>query len=224
MAENKFDKLYRMDLPVLGIFGTGSQQGKFTLQLKLRRHFLNHNYKITQIGTEPTALLYAMDVVFPVGYNPSVEIHKYDAVLYLNHTIWNRSRQSEMIIIGGQSGIIPQDSGSIRYFNFSSLELLYATMPDAFIISVNASDSIELIKRTIQFVESITKGKVLAVVVFPLYYQLQDSSYPRLSHLSNEQYQAFSNEIKKQLHIPSYLLNDDQHIHMLFENIIDYFS
>ena len=37
MPGNRFGKLYRCPKPVLGIFGTSSRQGKFTLQLYLRK-------------------------------------------------------------------------------------------------------------------------------------------------------------------------------------------
>ena len=37
---NRMGKLYRISKPVFGFFGTSSQQGKFTLQLELRKMFL----------------------------------------------------------------------------------------------------------------------------------------------------------------------------------------
>lgn len=211
---NYFGKLYRYDVPVVGIFGTSSKQGKFTLQLKLRRKFLNNNYLITQIGTEPTALLYGMDTVLPVGYNSTVEINRHEVIRFLNRQIWETSRKSDIILIGGQSGIIPRDYCNTNYFNFTALELLYATMPDAIILLVNYSDSIEIIERTIHFVEATTNGKVIAIVVSPIFHKTQ--------HKDNvSKYLEF---IKNKLCIPAYLLSDEQHIQILFESIISFFS
>ena len=43
---DRFGKLYRISKPVLGVYGTSSAQGKFTLQLELRRKFQENGYKI----------------------------------------------------------------------------------------------------------------------------------------------------------------------------------
>ena len=45
---------------MLAIVGTSPSQGKYNLQLALRRRFLNDGYEIGQIGTEPTAQLFGM--------------------------------------------------------------------------------------------------------------------------------------------------------------------
>lgn len=71
-----FGKLYRNPKPVLGVFGTSSRQGKFTLQLILRKHFTELGYVIGQIGTEPTAALFEMDADFHFGYNTNTDIRK----------------------------------------------------------------------------------------------------------------------------------------------------
>ncbi|MDE7415543.1 MAG: DUF1611 domain-containing protein [Lachnospiraceae bacterium] len=47
-------KLYNINVPVLGVFGTDANQGKFTLQLELRKRFMEAGYDIEQLGTEPT--------------------------------------------------------------------------------------------------------------------------------------------------------------------------
>lgn len=221
---NRFGKLYRIGQPVLGIFGTSSKQGKFTLQLKLRREFITAGYRLAQIGTEPTSLLYGMDAAFPVGYNASVEIYQYDVISYLNNLLWHIAKESDIVMIGGQSGIIPQDVGNVSYFNFSSLELIFALMPDAIILCVNASDGLEIIHRTKQFLESASGGKVLAVVVFPMYYQTEGYVYPRLVQLTCQKYDEVKKEIESKLHVPVYLLSKDMDIHFLYENIIDFFA
>lgn len=214
VPNDSFGKLYRYDIPVVGIFGTSSKQGKFTLQLKLRRKFLDNNYIITQIGTEPTALLYGMDTVFPVGYNSTVKIDRHEVIRFLNRQIWKISRKSDVILVGGQSGIIPRDSCNTNYFNFTALELLYATMPDAIILLVNFSDSTELIERTINFVEAATRGKVIAIVVFPTSYKTQQKA-----HVSE-----LLEFIKSKLSVPTYLLSDEKHMQELFKSIISFFS
>lgn len=47
-----FGKLYRISKPIIGVWGTSSNQGKFTLQLYLRKRFMQDNYVVGQIGTD----------------------------------------------------------------------------------------------------------------------------------------------------------------------------
>lgn len=63
VPNNSFGKLYFIPQPTLAICGTSCQQGKFTLQLLLRRLLAQEGYKVGQIGTEPSSLLYGMDKV-----------------------------------------------------------------------------------------------------------------------------------------------------------------
>ncbi|MBN2617911.1 MAG: DUF1611 domain-containing protein, partial [Spirochaetales bacterium] len=84
---NPFGKLFRVGIPVVGVYGTSSKQGKFTLQLLLRRKLQEKKYLVGQIGTEPTALLFEMDYVYPCGYNSTVKIGQLDEIRYLNRLI-----------------------------------------------------------------------------------------------------------------------------------------
>lgn len=80
-------KLFRISKPVVGIYGTSSVQGKFTLQLELRKRFLDNGYVVGQIGTEPQAQLFGMDYAFPMGYNSSVYLDNHEMIQYLNNSI-----------------------------------------------------------------------------------------------------------------------------------------
>lgn len=55
---NQFGKLYLVNKPVICVAGTSSSQGKFSLQLSLREKFISAGYRIGQLGTEPTSLLF----------------------------------------------------------------------------------------------------------------------------------------------------------------------
>lgn len=62
-------------------------------------------YNIGQIGTEPSALLYGMDYVFPMGYNSSVYIKEYETVRYLNYVLNELCmNKKDIILVGSQSG------------------------------------------------------------------------------------------------------------------------
>ena len=59
--------------PVLGVFGTSSNQGKFTLQLILRRELIKRGFRLGQLGTEHHSLLFGMEAAFPIGYGAPVD-------------------------------------------------------------------------------------------------------------------------------------------------------
>lgn len=98
ISEYTFDKLYYINTPVLGVFGTSSKQGKYTLQLLLRKMFQRDGYNVGQVGTEPSAELFGMDEVFPMGYNGTVELEGNDFIRSLNN-IMNKIDCKEKDII-----------------------------------------------------------------------------------------------------------------------------
>ncbi|NMA85344.1 MAG: S8 family serine peptidase [Epulopiscium sp.] len=219
-----FGKLYRHNKPVLGVFGTSSQLGKFTLQLRIRAEFLRRGYKIMQIGTEPSALLFDMDVVFPVGYNSSVSIHGYDTISYLNAKMHVLSENADLIIVGSQSGVIPPDDGNLMNYNFVQLELLYATQPDAIVLCINASDDLLMVKKSKQFIESASNAKVIALCLFPLYYPNSEKGFMHLSPAPIVVYNAIYELYMNEFNIPTYHLGNPLHIEQLCNDIVYTFS
>ena len=220
-----FGKLYRQEKPVLGIFGTSSKQGKFSLQLKIRYELLKRNYKIMQIGTEPSSLLYGMDLVFPLGYNSSVYINRRDTVQYINYAMNLLSANKDLIIVGGQSGVVMRDDGNLDNYNFSQVDFLYATLPDAVILCINPNDSIEIIKRTIGFLEACVDSRVIALAVYPFQFRNDTGSYTQLRPLSQDSFINLKNDLQSVFKIPVLLMSETQDIAYLVDNIIlGYFS
>lgn len=100
-------KLYSIATPVLAIFGTSSKQGKFSLQLIIRKKMQQLGYKVGGLGTEPTALLFGMDRVYPIGYE-SVCIQGEEAVKTINRYMHEIDEKLyDIIITGSQSQTIP---------------------------------------------------------------------------------------------------------------------
>ena len=219
-----FGKLYRQGKPILGVFGTSSRQGKFTLQLKLRTEFLNRGYRVAQIGTEPNALLFGMDIVFPVGYHSSVSINRKDTVAYLNNAIHEISSDADIVLVGGQSGTVIRDEGNLDNYNFTQVDFLYATQPDAVILCINVFDDLEIIHRTKRFIEAAIGCRVVALVAFPFHYKKEDTSYQQLIALNDSEFQMYKETFMKQFELPVYLMSDDSQIQVLMEQTIGYFS
>jgi uncharacterized NAD-dependent epimerase/dehydratase family protein len=161
-------KLRCIGVPIIGIFGTSSRQGKFSLQLNLREYFMQAGWKVGQLGTEPTSLLFGFDEVYPIGYESTVEISGYESIAAVNNMIGRiEDKNPDIIIVGGQSQTIPQQTGNLRLYVLEQHEFLMATEPDAVVLCVNLFDDNEYIERTIAYIEAIANACVIALVLFP---------------------------------------------------------
>ena len=223
---NRFGMLYRISKPILAVCGTSSRQGKFTLQLALRKMLLEKGYRIGQIGTEPSALLYGMDYVFPIGYHSSVYIKEYDTIRYLNNAIYHLCEgNNDLIIVGTQSGTVPYDMGNLAQYNISQHLFLLGTQPDAVILCVNPFDEPDYIERTISYIEAAVNSKVISIMVFPM--DMKDDwagIYGQRIALSEERWYLIKEQLSKRLSIPVYRLGAESDLNKIVENVIDFFA
>lgn len=223
VPKNRFGKMFRNSKPIVGIFGTSSHQGKYTIQLGLIKK-LSNEYKLASIGTEPTALLFNMDFCYPMGYNSAVYTKSYDSVYLLNDMIYKLSQtDTDLILVCSQYATLPFDVANISMFTNNQYDFLMGTCPEAIILTINPFDDYNYIKRTIMFLESCVDSKVIAIVVFPVDY-INDWSgfYGKKSPLANVKYLKIKNELESLLNIP--VLNLNNCIDELSNLIIDYFS
>lgn len=225
LEPERYGKLYRILKPILGIYGTSSIQGKFSLQLGLRKKFLSNGYKVGQIGTEASSLLFGFDYDYPMGFNSSVYIHSHDCIRYLNNCINEISKNNcDIIITGSQGGILPFDIGNISYFPLRQQVFLQATQPDAVVLCINPFDDCDYINRSIKYIESSVDCKVIALCIFPIDIDNTSSLLYRKKALSNEKFLELENKLNKYYKLPIYKLGDENHLNSLFETIIEYFS
>ncbi len=219
---DRLGKLFRIHKPVLGVFGTSSSQGKFTLQLKLRTLFMANNYSVGQIGTEPHSELFGIDYVFPMGYNSSVYLDDYETVRYLNSLIYSLC-DNDIIIVGSQANTIPYDYGNSNRFTFKQHSFLMGTTPDAVILVINPYDESGYINNTINYLESFGFCKVIAIVVYPLDI---DDNWKRYTHKKYPIKTEKMAIIRKRFadRCPTYLLGNLEDEKALFDLVIDWFS
>ena len=163
-----YDWRGRSQKPVVGIFGTGPQQGKFTAQLALRKQLQKIGYKVGQLGTEHQSALFDFDFTFPNGYDRqrSIQIPMDLHIPLLNSAMVGIEQlDPDIIIVGGQSGVIPRSFyEKSQSYTLSALILLFGTVPDAYILLVNSIDEPEFIQENIRVLESLGKGKVILLV------------------------------------------------------------
>lgn len=164
----KYGKMFMIGKPIIAVFGTSSCQGKFSLQLALRKEFIEHGYTVGQLGTEPQSKLFGFDESFPCGFGTELNIDEQTAIAYINHLLHKiEIKNPDVILVGGQSGLIPYAMYNIRNNSPYQRELLLASNPDAIILCVNYFDDIEFIQQTIKYAESLNGNKVISLVVFP---------------------------------------------------------
>ncbi|MEF9958764.1 MAG: DUF1611 domain-containing protein [Niameybacter sp.] len=223
---NLYGKLYKSSRPIVGVFGTSSKQGKFTLQLRLRKELQERGFEIGQIGTEPNALLFGMDYVYPMGYNSSAYINGFDAIRYLNSIIHRLCIQKkDIILIGSQSGTISYDNSNLTQYNLPQYEFLLGCQPDAVFLSINPYDDFEYIERTIRFIESSVEAKILAIVIFPLDINKGwQGFYGSKVEITTERYNDLKGDIEKRFKIPVYRSDRDQDIKKLVDRVEEYFE
>lgn len=219
-------KLYRYNKPILGVYGTSSKQGKFTLQLILRKKLIEQGYKIGQIGTEPSSLLYGMDYVYPMGYNSTVKLKEYDTIQYINNMVHSLCEKDiDLIITGSQSGTVPYDYGNLSLYLLAQYQFLTATQPDAVVLCINIYDDMNYIKRTIQFIEAASPSKVIALVVFPMKIQNNGLSlYQAREKVTRQEFLTYKEEYEKQFVIPVFELGDEEDMAQLIETVLNFYS
>lgn len=166
-------RLYNRLTPVVGIVGTSSAQGKFTVQMELRKRFLSHGYSVGQIVSEPSGYLFGCDGVFPFGYHGSVAVSGAEALAILNRMVWEASDYSgkEVVLVGAQSGVVPYSHHNLAQYNFSNYDFLCGVNPDVFVLCVNAHDPIDYIQRSLQYLYSFNGMPVVALILFPVTYE-----------------------------------------------------
>ena len=85
-------RLRQIGKPVLCVAGTSPKQGKFSLQIQLR-DILSKQFKIGMLSTEPTGYLIGADVVFPMGYNSSIDLNSADEYITTANYAFSRIRK-----------------------------------------------------------------------------------------------------------------------------------
>ena len=218
-------KLFYINKPVLGIFGTSSKQGKFTLQLELRKRLIDEGYQVGQLGTEPNALLFGLDCVYPVGYNRMVCLDEEEQIRYLNYKMNEIADGNDLIIVGSQSGTVPYEYKNTSYYTYEQVNFLMATNPDAVVLCINYYDEINYIRRSINVIEQLGECKVLGLVVFPMIpKQTWKGMYGKRRKIRGTEAEEIKTMIIRSTGKNAYILGDSNDMKELMNKIIGFFS
>lgn len=219
-------KMHVIGRPILGVVGTGSRQGKFSLQLALRRGLLANQFKVGQLGTEPTSLLFGMDEVYPFGYESSVQTKGFDSVYVINHMLGRIERKEpDIILFGSQAHTIPLEPSGANYYPIMQQELLLACQADAYILCVSPEDSMEYIGRNIGYLESLYNSKVIAIVISPFSMNARLSIIGGCRELEDENIlKTLQDRLFETYQLPVIRLDDNEIETKLTDVVVNYFQ
>ncbi len=223
---SKAGKLYSISVPVLGVFGTSTKQGKFTLQLYLRKNFLEKGYRVGQIGTEPTAPLFGMDDCFSFGYDSTVLSKGKDTIELINNSMFNISKKDiDIIITGSQSGTVPRLCNNIEQLHVEQLEFLLGTNPDIIVLCVNIFDELDYIERTILTLERIIDAKVIALALSPLVFPNNWEIMGGEKVVERkEKVETYKSVLTNRFNRPTFIIGDNIDMQALVERCINVLS
>lgn len=225
VPQNTFGKLYKIPKPVVGVFGTSSQQGKFSLQLALKKELEFRDYKVGTIGTEPHSLLFDFDVVFPMGYNSTVRLQNSEIVLYLNNEI-NKICKSdkEIVLVATQAQIVPYCCNNLLEVPSMQYHFALGTKPDAIILCINYYDEIQYIRNSMYTLIGLTDATIVAFVLYPITYANGSEGGGSLKRkITYAEFEQKADMLQKEFRIPTYLLGEKVHMSELTQAVIDFF-
>ncbi|MBO5197701.1 MAG: DUF1611 domain-containing protein [Lachnospiraceae bacterium] len=216
-------RLFERCVPIVGVFGTSSKQGKYSVQLELRRRFLRNHYHVRQITSEPSGYLFGADIVFPYGYHSNTDIRPEETALIINHMISQIVKDdTDVVLVGGQSGSTPFCYNNLAQMNFIGHGFLCGTNPDVYVLCVNPHDPIEYIKNTINYLQSFNGSRICALVLFPVITEVSTAfGYGLKSKkLTLEELRDISKQLEYETHIPVRILGNSKDMDELFQSLI----
>ena len=159
-------KLYNTNSPILCVAGTDSSQGKFTVQVALRKFMRKQNIRVSNFGTEPSSELLGFEGIYTLGYNAYMPFEGWKNIIAIYHSLHQVENNSPDIIITGlQSRTIVPNVAAFKSYPIKQQEFITACSPDTYVLCVNVDDRWSYIKRTIKYLESVFPSKVVALCI-----------------------------------------------------------
>ncbi len=219
----------QVDVPVLAVTGTSSQQGKFTLQLALRRRLLELGYQIGQIGTEHHSALFGMECAFPMGYAASIEMPLDYYALYLDAKIReiNHRKRPDLILVGTQSGTVPYNVEEQQTHTLPTLAFLMGVKPQACLLVVNSVDTDDYIQDTINGIRALCQAPTLLLAMSNQAKHIR-TAYGRTSikprPMTAAEVRDKLNRLEQTFGLPAVSIADEADVHRAIEVVINYFA
>jgi len=219
-----------VNMPVIGIFGTGPFQGKFSSQVILSKLFEAYGYQVESLGSEPHSRLFGFNEVFPIGYASVNDFDKDYHIRHISYLVKRLAlRSPDLIIASSQSGIIParlSNSPSDNY-TLSSIAFLFGLNPDIVILTANPSDDVRIIRNSIIALEAMSGARVPFILVSKVTKSKTSFSFRgsvKREVLSGDEFGLIKKEMKARLGIDVYDIFDKNDQRSILDNLIGILS
>lgn len=161
----RFGKLRKPSIPIICVCGTSSKQGKYTTQLKIIEALEQHGVKTGFLSTEPNGLLLGANEMICFGYD-SVCLLGEKLTNVVNEMVWRIENDDVKIIVSGnQSGSLQYDTTNEKLLMYKQSYFLNGLNPDGLVLCVNPYDSIDYIKKTLDYLKAYTGSYIIFAVI-----------------------------------------------------------
>ena len=222
LLESNCGMLYEISKPVVGVFGTSSKQGKWSLQKRLQEILTGRGYNVGHLGTEPHAKLFENTEICAIGFNSIVNSSQTSVIATFNYLMHKLEHDNDLIIIGAQSNTIQASFGGLATIPMLTHELIWACEPQASILCINEWDEIDYIERSVKYLESFSGNKVIALAYFFKNDYEKRSDFQTSVHELKADYDTILN-ISKALNIKAYNISHEYDMEMLCDKIVNFF-
>lgn len=207
----------------LMIVGTSSNQGKFTLMLRIMSELKNRGIKLGTIGSEHQSALFNINSVFPYGVAANVLIPMAEYPNYLQSELTNLyKRGAEYILSCSQSGILPYSLQDIynRSFTLTTISFYLSLMPGKVVLVVNSGiDAVPFIKETINFIENVGQANVVALAFSNMERSITDDVVS-INSLNKERIFMLKQRYRIEFGLESFNIMDDGDIKSLVNLLV----
>jgi hypothetical protein len=221
--------LQDIPVPILAILGTGPQQGKFSLQILLRKLFMRDNYRLLQIGTEPQSQLLGFDFTYPTGFESGIQSTPVWNSLIINKLLnkFFEMRHPDIVIAGLQSGIVPYDLSAVVNTGFPNISFLMGLKADICLLTVNSIDPVKFVRDNIEAIRMFGKCRTIGLVIGPLSkYQSKKSNkiINTVKTITIEEAEESKKRFSSELNLPCFSLISEKDHELIYKCILHFLN
>lgn len=218
-------RLYQIQTPILCVLGTNKKQGKFTLQMQIKRILESKEIDLAVLGTEPNAELLGCEETLVIGYDADLSSKTGDEIIEsFNEKIHLLDKKGhDLILVGGQSGFFPHLTYNTGHININQLSFLYGIMPDGVILSFSCEDDAEYIKKSIAAIEAVSKAKVIMLALYAFRTEYDYVINSSKVKLTEEEISDIKKKIAEEVGLPVAVSGDFAEDDTIFNTIIEYY-
>jgi len=224
-----FRHLPKIRVPVIAVIGTGSQQGKFTVQMRIKEILGREGYKVSHLSTEPHGELLGADFTFPYGYKGTVLLRRERWVPLLNVVMRGIQEFNDpnVILTGTQMGVIPRGPATLGN-ETSSLDFIFGVQPDALVCAISPTDSVEFIKESVESAMVFSRAKTIFFTMIPRFQSYVKNENGRIvserHFLNSEEKKERLGYFSQQLDAPVIDIMDLDNDKFVIESIQNFFA